>query len=129
MLLGGLALSLWRKSLEVCVRRGVVVDREDGRETRLEYFVYAFMGKRAKNNMRLAALSYCHKLSTLLNNSQRIKIMTGGGVYRNKKLQLGSVLPLCKSKNASEKNLADYAYIHLVAQLMKSSSRCSEMQD
>lgn len=107
--------------MEIYVKKGIVdlEGRGKGRGISMEYFIYAFFGKRAKNNTKMAALCYCHKLDTILNNSQRIKIMTGGGVYRNKKLQLGSVLPLSRGKSTNEKPLTEYAYIHLVSQLMK----------
>lgn len=65
----------------------------------------------------MAALSYCYKLNALLNNPQRIKVITGGGVFRNKKLQMGSVIPLVKKKNSINKNLNEYKNIHIVSQL------------
>lgn len=65
----------------------------------------------------MSALSYCYKLSSLLNNPQRIKVITGGGVFRNKKLQMGSVIPLVKKKNSINKNLNEYKNIHIVNQL------------
>ena len=65
----------------------------------------------------MAALCYTYKLAKLLNNYKRVSIMTGGGVYRNKKLQVGSVLPLCKNKNLCDKSVLHYRNIHLVAEL------------
>jgi hypothetical protein len=52
----------------------------------------------------MTALSYCYKLHNFLNNIHRIKIITGGGVYRNKKLQMGSVVTLNNSSNNSNSN-------------------------
>ena len=55
----------------------------------------------------MTALSYCYKLHNFLNNIHRIKIITGGGVYRNKKLQMGSVVTLnnsCSNNSSSNNN-------------------------
>ena len=74
----------------------------------------------------MATLSYCYKLSTLLGNYHNCKVITGGGVYRNKKLQMGSVVPLIKNNvggnsNKNQKNLGEYMNIHLVAELAKTN--------
>jgi hypothetical protein len=52
----------------------------------------------------MTALSYCYKLYDFLNNIHRIKIITGGGVYRNKKLQMGSVVTFNKNNSNSGSN-------------------------
>lgn len=70
----------------------------------------------------MTTLSYCYKLSSILNNPQRIKVITGGGVYRNKKLQMGSVIPLVKKKNSINKNLNEYKNIHIVSKLTYKTS-------
>jgi hypothetical protein len=68
--------------------------------------VYSFFGKKVKNRVKLSALSYAYKFDSFLNSPHRIKVVTGGGVFRNKKLQLGSVLQFSKSKsNYGEGNL------------------------
>lgn len=65
----------------------------------------------------MAALCYCYKLAKLLNNYKRVSIMTGGGVYRNKKLQIGSVLSLCRNKNLCDKSALQFRNINLVSEL------------
>ena len=34
--------------------------------------------------------------------------MTGGGVFRNKKLQMGSILPFCKDRVSFMKDISEY---------------------
>jgi hypothetical protein len=53
----------------------------------------------------MSTLSYCYKLHNFLNNIHRLKIITGGGVYRNKKLQMGSVVVFPCNRNYGNKKL------------------------
>lgn len=80
------------------------------------------MGKRAKNGVKLTALSYAYKLANLLSSAQRVKVITGGGVFRNKKLQMGSVVPLVRNRSSMGmgqglKDLGEYMKVHIVALL------------
>lgn len=84
------------------------------------------MGKRAKNGIKLTALSYAYKLANLLSSAQRVKVITGGGVFRNKKLQMGSVVPLVRNRSSMGmgmgggqglKDVGEYMNVHIVALL------------
>ena len=112
-LLSELNSNIAKKSLQTYIKKGIVDQSEQ--TDRFEYFTYAFLGKRSKINAKLAAITYCNKLSSILSNGRRAKIMTGGGVYRNKKLQIGSVLPLCKSKSPCENSVGQFRHIHIVS--------------
>lgn len=59
------------------------------------------MGKRSDNKTKLAALSFACKLGGILENPSIIKVLAGGGVYRNNKLQMGSVIPLIQPRGSS----------------------------
>lgn len=58
------------------------------------------MGKRSDNKTKLAALSFACKLGGILENPNVIKVVAGGGVYRNNKLQMGSVIPLVEPQGS-----------------------------
>ena len=88
-LLYSLRQNIEKQTLEIPIVSGKV----DG----CSYFVYAFLGKMAKSRIRLAALSYALKMDTLLNSKKKLAILSSGGVFKNKKLQKGSTLPLFTS--------------------------------
>ena len=90
-------VSLTSKSMERPVKSGQVVG--DGLfDGKCQYFTYCLMGKRANQSVKLAALSFACQLGSILQNPSIIKVVAGGGVYRNSKLQMGSVIPLAKGK-------------------------------
>lgn len=76
-------------------------------------FVYAFFGKFSKPKLRLITLSYAAKMNGLINSKKKLAILSNGGVFKNKKLQKGSTLPLFSSNYASSKELSDYEDIHI----------------
>lgn len=76
------------------------------------YFVYAFLGKMAKSKIRLAALSYALKMDTLLNSKKKLAILSSGGVFKNKKLQKGSTLPLI-SVGINSREVIDSKDVHI----------------
>lgn len=51
------------------------------------------------------ALSYAYKMEKLVDSENKLKIITGGGVFRNKKLQMGSILPFCKDRTSFMKDI------------------------
>ena len=57
-------------------------------------------------------------MEKLIDSEKKLKILTGGGVYRNKKLQMGSILPLCKNRTSFMKDIEEYRAIHFVAQFL-----------
>jgi hypothetical protein len=66
-------------------------------------FVYAFLGKFSKPKLRVITLSYAAKMNGLINTKKKLAILSNGGVFKNKKLQKGSTLPLFSSNYASSK--------------------------
>jgi hypothetical protein len=52
-------------------------------------------------------------MATLLNSRKKLAILSAGGVLRSKKLQKGSTLSLLANAPAINKDIIDYADIHL----------------
>lgn len=74
--------------------------------------------------MRILAMSYALKLADLFSSEQKMKIMTGGGVYKNKKLQMGSLLYLGENSLPEEHHQnAQIHHIHLFQLLVSSQKR------
>lgn len=103
-LLYSLRQNIEKQTLEIPIISGKV----DG----CSYFAYAFLGKMAKSRIRLAALSYALKMDTLLNSKKKLAILSSGGVFKNKKLQKGSTLPIFSSVINSRETL-DPTGIHI----------------
>ena len=80
-------------SYQVCIKEGRVINLDHSSDG-ASYYTYAYFGKQSNNKLRVNALSYAYKLARFLNNKKRLRVMTGGGVVRKKKLQMGSVVPL-----------------------------------
>ena len=59
-------------------------------------------------------------MENLINSENKLKILTGGGVYRNKKLQMGSTLLLCKDRTSFMKDASEYRGIHLLQEYLPS---------
>jgi len=76
-------------------------------------YVYAYFGKFSKPKLRLITLSYTAKMNGLINSKKKLAILSNGGVFKNKKLQKGSTLPLFSSNYASSKELSDFEDIHI----------------
>jgi hypothetical protein len=76
-------------------------------------YIYAFFGKFSKPKIRLITLSYVSKMNGLINSKKKLAILSNGGVFKNKKLQKGSTLPLFSSNYGSGKEIADYEDIHI----------------
>ncbi len=45
-------------------------------------------------------------MEKLIDSENKLKIMTGGGEFRNKKLQMGSILPFCKDRSSFMKDIS-----------------------
>ena len=103
-LLYSLRQNIEKQTLEI----PIISDRID----QCSYFVYAFLGKMAKSRIRLAALSYALKMDTLLNSKKKLAILSSGGVFKNKKLQKGSTLPLFNA-NINSREPIDSQDIHI----------------
>ena len=75
--------------------------------------VYAYLGKLSKPKLRIGALSYALKMQSLLNSKKKIAILSAGGVLRSKKLQKGSTLSMLANAPVINKEINDYAGIHV----------------
>lgn len=84
--------------------------------------MYVYFGKKISNNLKITSLNLAYKLSKLLSSHHNVKIITSGGVYKNKKLQIGSIIPLCKNNHSNMKNsnkkLVDYCNISLIRDIL-----------
>lgn len=87
--------------------------------TGYDCFTYAFLGKNAPHRAKLIGLSYACRLQSLVASAKNLCILTSGGVFRNNKLQMGPVLPLCKERTSFMKDISEFHNIHLIAQLLK----------
>ena len=87
--------------------------------TGYDCFTYAFLGKNAPHRAKLIGLSYACRLQNLVASAKNLRILTSGGVFRNNKLQMGHVLPLCKERTSFMKDISEFHNIHLIAQLLK----------
>lgn len=105
---GTLLYSLRQNIEKLTLEIPILCGKVDG----CSYFVYAFLGKMAKSRIRLAALSYALKMDTLLNSKKKLAILSSGGVFKNKKLQKGSTLPLFTSVINSREAL-DMSDVHI----------------
>jgi hypothetical protein len=52
-------------------------------------------------------------MNGLINSKKKLAILSNGGVFKNKKLQKGSTLPLFSSNYGSGKELTDSEDIHI----------------
>ena len=111
-ILGNLAECVQPHSYQLCIKEGRVVNMDNSDEGS-SYFTYSFFGKKTHNKLRINALSYAYKLARFLNSEKRLRVTSGGGVSRKKKLQMGSVVPLCKSQQ-QRVDISRFRGIHLV---------------
>lgn len=67
----------------------------------------------SKSKIRLAAISYALKMESLLNSKKKLAILSSGGVFKNKKLQKGSTLPLFSANLSNHRETSEFKSIHI----------------
>ena len=81
--------------------------RESNKSEKFEYMVFVWNGKNAHSSLRSTALCQSFELEKLINKGSDpfLQILFSGGVFRNKKLQKGTIIQLNTSMRKPNANI------------------------